>query len=321
MANGGNSRCNRCECMDENNSSMAADRLRVMYRQEDRYARDVSDYLNDPADARKITVNEDCRRKMFDWCLQVADFCRLSEETACSAITLLDRFLSRSPSREYLRDRKEFQLAAMSSFFVAAKSLESTEIESSLLEDLSRGMFDGRRFVEMEMEMLEALEWRVCSPSSVDFVENLLELSKDSAISAYSLRIRKYCGRRARVAAGEYAFVTRLPSEIALAAILNAFADLDVPLSIRKSFLADVSTLQCADCGPTSGMSDSVEEVREMLRRADRFEMVPISKQGYLSHSASTSELLPERGIRPNFPTKSPKSVIDGPHPVISSSA
>ena len=121
------------------------DRIRTMRKQEVThhqcadYMRDSDSYLST---ASQI-VDEESRIKMCEWCYQVVDFCKFRRETVGIGMSYLDRYISTRQGRLALTDRKFYQLAAMTSLYMAIKIHEPLEMETSLLADLSRGVYTG----------------------------------------------------------------------------------------------------------------------------------------------------------------------------------
>ena len=71
---------------------------------------------------------QECRRLMVDWCFNVTDTLNLNWETVWIAMSYLDQYLSSGNGKSYeaLEDSREFQLAAITAYYIAVKVYEPT---------------------------------------------------------------------------------------------------------------------------------------------------------------------------------------------------
>lgn len=99
---------------DENNLAC----LKAMCSQEDAIA--TCNYLK--LSPNNI-IDEKCRTAMVGWCQQIAMKLNLRPNTLWIAISFFDRYLSsgKGRSRAALRDKYVFQLAAITTFYIAVK--------------------------------------------------------------------------------------------------------------------------------------------------------------------------------------------------------
>lgn len=246
-------------------------------------------------------VDAECRRKMSDWCLKVVDYCDFDRETVSVAMTYLDRFLSSaSPSspaggacrpraRSCLVSRREYQLAAMTSLYLAVKLHEPLlTMDAEHVSDLSRGSYSAAEVVAMERDILAALRWRTSDPTPLGFLARFVSLlptscqgggddgeeedgndSDSSSAGATSTssaeEVLLEMGRtQTELAASEYSFVALNASTVAVAALLNAAeAAGDFLLSPRE---AEALLGNVAEATGVDIWGDEVEEVRSRLR-------------------------------------------------------
>lgn len=222
-----------------------ADQIAIMRIQEETTYR-VKDYLADSAQVRKLAnkpVDEDCRVKMCEWCYQVVDFCKFRRETVGIGMSYLDRYLCTNRGKDALCNRKEYQLAAMTALYIAIKIHEPLEMETSLLADLSRGCYQEMEFVDMEQTILQALKWRVNGPTQLGFVTHFMALMPSAVHPAVKNAIFDYARYQTELAIAEHALVSVKPSEVALAAVLNAVEGMDMclfPLKQQGKFLRNI---------------------------------------------------------------------------------
>jgi hypothetical protein len=222
-----------------------ADRIAIMCIQEETTYR-IGDYLADTVQLRKNAskpVDEDCRVKMCEWCYQVVDFCKFRRETVGIGMSYLDRYLCTLKGRDSLSNRKEYQLAAMTALYVAIKLHEPLEMETSLLADLSRGCYAEMEFVAMEQTILQSLKWRVNGPTSLGFVQQFMALMPENVHPSISTAIMDYARYQTELAVSDHSFVPVKPSDLALAAILNAMEGMNqglLPLKVQAKFLRNI---------------------------------------------------------------------------------
>lgn len=241
------------------------DRIHAMRLQEDYYC--VKNYLKSNRQAlenEKKPVDAACRVKMSEWCYQVVDFCKFRRETVSIGMSFLDRYLSVSEPdvnvsnngttssksakgnkscMKALRNRKEYQLAAMTCLYMAIKIHEPLEMETSLLADLSRGCYSSKEIASMERTILMALYWRLQGPTPLTFVQHFLALLPDAVHPAVTTAIMDYARFQTELAVAEYQLVGTKYSLVALACILNAIEGMDrsmLPLQHQGIFLRAV---------------------------------------------------------------------------------
>jgi hypothetical protein len=170
-----------------------------------------------PADA-------ECRFKMAEWCCQVVDFCKFNRETVAIAMSYLDRYLStqgvRSPA---LDDRKVFQLAAMTCLYTAIKIHEPEAMEPRIISQLSRGGYTEEQVTDMELEILNAIQWRMNPPTAFSFIHNLLALLPEGSMSPSDRdTVYELAKCQTELAIHEYSLVTVDASIVATSSIMNA---------------------------------------------------------------------------------------------------
>ena len=94
-------------------------------------------------------INDVWREKICEWSYQVIDHFDFSREVVSISIHYLDRFLATRHC-----NKKVFQLAAMTSLFLAIKLYEPGKLSMESMIELSRGYFRVEQMVAMEMEIL-----------------------------------------------------------------------------------------------------------------------------------------------------------------------
>jgi hypothetical protein len=95
------------------------------------------------------SINELWREKICEWSYQVIDHFEFSREVVSVSIHYLDRYLATKAV-----NKKTFQLAAMTSLFLAIKLYEPGRLSMASMIELSRGYFMVDQMVAMEASIL-----------------------------------------------------------------------------------------------------------------------------------------------------------------------
>jgi Cyclin, N-terminal domain len=94
-------------------------------------------------------INDIWREKICEWSYQVIDHFDFQRQVVSVSIHYLDRFLATRPC-----SKKVFQLAAMTTLFLAIKLYEPGRLSMQSMIELSRGYFQVEQMVAMEMAIL-----------------------------------------------------------------------------------------------------------------------------------------------------------------------
>lgn len=188
---------------------------------EDDIAREVNELANPNEGSSGQTsssqINELWREKICEWCYQVVDHFDFNREVVNVAMTYLDRYLATRTV-----NRRIFQLAAMTALYLAIKLFEPGKLRMSSLIELSRGYFLAEHIVAMEDSMLQALSWHVHPPTPFAFCRDLTKLISADVTPRLRHDISELARFLTELSVCDYYFVTRKPSSIAMASIINA---------------------------------------------------------------------------------------------------
>eukprot|EP00956_Cyclotella_meneghiniana_P006784 scaffold9072_cov79-Cyclotella_meneghiniana.AAC.2 len=157
------------------------------------------------------------REKICEWCYQVVDHFDFNREIVSISMSYLDRYLA---TRSV--NRRIFQLAAMTSLYLAIKLYEPGKIRMSSLIDLSRGYFLEEHIVTMEDSMLQSLGWHVHPPTAYSFVREMLPLLPPPMSPRDRHDTNELSRFLTELSVCDYWFVTKKPSSVALASLMNA---------------------------------------------------------------------------------------------------
>jgi hypothetical protein len=95
------------------------------------------------------TVDESWRELICEWSFQVVDHFDFNRETVAISLSYLDRFVASRPV-----NRRTFQLAAMTTLYLAIKLFEPGQLKVHDLVKLSQGCFVADHIVMMEESIL-----------------------------------------------------------------------------------------------------------------------------------------------------------------------
>lgn len=161
--------------------------LSLMCQQEDRwytkhdYILEAQKYQQNRNDSQtfhqmELDIDEKARIQMMMWCYQVTDFCGFNHNTVEVAMNYTDRFMMTPQGKNALYDRNLYQLICMTALYTISKVHESKCMSPQILCALSRGLYTEEQFVSMESVMIQAVRWKLNSPTTSTFIDLLLKL-------------------------------------------------------------------------------------------------------------------------------------------------
>jgi hypothetical protein len=219
----------------------------------------------------------------------------------------LDRYLTAYPSAV---NKPLFQLLAMTCLYLSIKLNEFNHVRipgskstMDTILQLSRGCFTMEQMEKMEYDILKRLQWHVHPPTVQLFVKNLLYF-----LSCSDLQLQQELHDMAmfmvELSVIDYNFCSYKPSEVALAALLNALHEL------APSRLDLVLQFPFQDDQQLSPFSPSVLACRELLAliyaRCSDPDSADSTTTSPTSHTISSSSA---------HRTTSPVSIMTAPTP------
>ena len=156
---------------DTNDETLS--RITAMRRQED----EVSCCINYLQLSTNNEIDAKCRTQMVSWCQQVQKALKLSPDTVWIAISFFDRYLSsgKGKSRAAIQDKYKFQLAAITSFYIAVKLYENVGLSVDTLAKLCKGYYAKEDIIDCEENIIFALDFRLATPTPMEFVRHIME--------------------------------------------------------------------------------------------------------------------------------------------------
>ncbi|XP_065672667.1 G2/mitotic-specific cyclin-B [Hydra vulgaris] len=188
------------------------------------YVKDIYKYMNKlerrlvPSDymAHQAEINFKMRSILVDWLIQVQSRFNLLQETLYLTIYIIDRYLSKQNVK-----RAELQLVGVTAMLIASKYEEMYAPEIGDFVYITDNAYSKEKIRQMEQKMLKTCEYDFSNPLCLHF---LRRNSKAGAVDAQKHTLAKYLMELTLV---EYEFITKLPSEIAAAALYLALKLID----------------------------------------------------------------------------------------------
>ena len=177
-------------------------------------------------------MDEDCRESMVVWCQAVQKALKLHSETVWIAISYFDRYLSsdkrKGQSPNVLQNKYKFQLAAITCFYIAVKLYEPVELDVETLAKLCKGYYAESKILDMETEILFALEWKVSCPTPMDFVREFVQLLPKQVKDDFSDRFLEESLKLCEQSSKDFFFTFCKPSVIAASCIASCLTGTNV---------------------------------------------------------------------------------------------
>ncbi|KAL7547966.1 hypothetical protein ACHAWF_011242 [Thalassiosira exigua] len=172
-------------------------------------------------------IDEACRTAMAGWVQQVQRTLSLNPETVWIAMSFFDRYLAtgKGRSKEVLGSKCQFQLACITAYYTAVKMHEPVVLGVDMLTQICRGTYGESDIVDMESDILRALEWRVSGHTPMDFVRTLLELLPEGQMSSTATEsILEDCQEHLDRAVSDLSSTSSKPSVVGASCLASSLA-------------------------------------------------------------------------------------------------
>jgi G2/mitotic-specific cyclin-B, other len=116
--------------------------------------------------ARQTDINEKMRAILIDWLVEVHLKFKLLPETLYLTVSLIDRYLEKTVVK-----RQKLQLVGITALLIACKYEEIYAPEMKDLVYITDKAYEKQEILEMEMIMLQTLEFNITMPSSWRFLQ------------------------------------------------------------------------------------------------------------------------------------------------------
>lgn len=186
----------------------------------------VTDYLENGDSSLcsgSVDVAVSHRETMVNWCYRVADHCDVDGGIVSVVVNYVDRFTMTRPT-EVLHDRIDYKLLFVGAFYTACKIHAEMAIDSVTMAKMCD--FSAQDIEAMEVQLIQALDWKLNPPTPLAFVHELLDLLpitdrlRETMVDIAQARIE--------CTVEDYSFVCIKPSTIAYLSIVHALESLQV---------------------------------------------------------------------------------------------
>jgi hypothetical protein len=210
--------------------------IRAMKEQERTKAYLCSDYINDTTSFRPQD-----RQALCEWGYQtIARYNDINSDAAIVASSYFDRFMSTScrSAKLALSDNYSAQLVYVTCLVIALKAYAGFNVELDFISGaFLQNAYAVDEIKEMEIKIIQALDWRLNKPTPHDFIDMFLAaIPFDDAHRDILSRFSKVL---ADLAVTKYSISLRLPSEVAYTAICCALKRLDAISVVDNSIVLD----------------------------------------------------------------------------------
>ena len=203
-----------------------------------------------------------CRTRVCKWMFHIIDIMGLQHETAAIAISYLDRFMSISCAHKSKQkrsttscNRREYQLVASTSLYIAIKIHEPFVLIPEVISSLTRGLVTPDNIIACEKIILATLKWRMNGPTPHQYINYILKLLPSYSTSTSSSttdqelvnKLSESSHSWIETAIKDYACIPLRSSTVALSALLNSLEDISqgadhcLSSEVRYQFIQAVS--------------------------------------------------------------------------------
>jgi len=201
-----------------------------------------------------IVVTPSDRKKMLSWAYDIMDICKIDRCVAITAMTYLDRFLSNSICRRAkvaLSSRQEFQLCFITCLIIAIKNRGGMSVSSHFISKLlCHGLYSANEILQIELEILSGLTWKLNGPTATDFVHAFLQLMPHQKEAEVMESLIELAEAQVEIAMMDYALAFQEPSSIAYSSVLVAMDSMgcsDVDMSVWMQSISMITGHDAAD--------------------------------------------------------------------------
>ena len=206
-----------------------------------------------------VEVNVEVRQKLIEWMVHVHDYAKYTVDTLEIAISILDRYLLTAVGADALKDRDEYQLAAVVAFYCPSKSHEKIPFSAISLAEISAGFCTVDDIERMERKMLPAIQWSVNPPTSFSFITEIVDLLPSHVFGKLLKReIKEIASLQALDVLGAYNYLAVKKSLVAVGAVMNTLHALSIKFDL-PSFLLSSGNV-------TAASSRSWEELLPLIQ-------------------------------------------------------
>ncbi|XP_062468329.1 G2/mitotic-specific cyclin-B1 [Pezoporus occidentalis] len=145
------------------------------------YAKDIYQYLRELEENWTIRpkylagqeINGKMRAVLIDWLVQVQISFKLLQDTLYLSVAIIDCFL-----QDNTVSKKMLQLVGVTAMFIASKYEERHPLHAADLAYVTDNTYTTRQIIQMELQILQALNFHLTRPLASQFLNMALEVAK-----------------------------------------------------------------------------------------------------------------------------------------------
>lgn len=218
--------------------------------------------LPDPAYLdRQPHLSVKMRAILVDWLVDVAGNYKLSTGTLFLLIRLVDKYLDKRQTA-----RKQLQLVGVACMMIASKFEEVYAPEVRDFVYISADAYTAEEVINMETQVLAALDFRIVTPTSAPFFERITK------VAGCDETTKNFVQFLLELALVEYSMIKYLPSHLVAAAMLLARRLFNLT-PVWPNLLAEDMDVSEATLEPC------VQELRTIWRASERGELQAVRKK------------------------------------------
>jgi hypothetical protein len=200
------------------------------------------------------------RERVTQWCYDVADHLNESRELVYVAMNMLDRYIAVTSAEAFSSDKVAYELAAITSLFLAIRVSGSNTLEVPDLLQMSRAGVQVKDIVSTGTAMLEALSWEHKLITPTDFIKAMLSTTHASMEHSKAVSILELSSYMVEISVCDQYFIGVPSSKVAFASMINVLNRNDLDAGVTSS-----QFFQCIH--QATGMSPHSPEIKAIAAR------------------------------------------------------
>ena len=161
------------------------------------------------------------REKVTQWCYDVVDYFQESRSVVYVTMNILDRFIAKNHS-SFDVSSKHFELASLSSLFLAMRISGSGNLCLSQLVGMSRSVVSAKEIIELGTRMVKSLSWNSRLVTPLEFVRAMCDELPQNIDTITRQEILDSASYFVEISVCDITLSSKRASTTAFASVLNA---------------------------------------------------------------------------------------------------
>ena len=196
---------------------------------------------DEDAGHQKWAPNLIWREKVVQWSYDVADHLKEERSVVYVAVNILDRYCAKRASESIKMDEKAYEIASLSSVFLAVRIAGSGNLLISELVAMSRGGITAQDIIATGTDIVKKLSWEYKILTPMDFVKSFLRL-----VPVAPQNVLDSASYLTEIAVCDVVLSHSKASFLAIAACLNVLRS-DLPSRVVAAFIKAVRDTTAID--------------------------------------------------------------------------